>query len=119
MNTEFLRNLALVSTVPLTTGGANSPLYHRQVVAGQVVQVAEERAVVCIGEPGGTEVAQVLDTNRAVFRTDVVDEGEADWARERVGKAGIDGLIGEHFATIDVVEGKVLKNDIVALERCV
>lgn len=45
------------------------------------------------------------------------EEGESDWAREWIGKVRIDGIIDEHFATVDVVEGKIMKNDIVELER--
>ena len=116
MHIQFLRNVALVSAMPLVAGCANNPFYHRYVMVGQVVQASEGRTVVCIGEPKGAEVGQVLDAYRVVFRTDVVEEGESDWAREWIGKVRIDGIIDEHFATVDVVEGKIMKNDIVELE---
>jgi hypothetical protein len=116
MNTQFLRNMVLVSVVLLAAGCANNPFYHRYVMAGQVVQASDGRTVICIGEPNGAEVGQVLDAYRTVFRTDVVEEGGSDWAREWVGKVSVDGIIDEHFATVDVVEGKIMKNDIVELE---
>lgn len=116
MNTQFLRNMVLVSAVLLAVGCANNPFYHRYAMAGQVVQASEGRTVVCIGEPKGAEVGQVLDAHRVVFRTDVVEEGESDWAREWVGKVRINGIIDEHFATVDILEGGIQKNDIVALE---
>ncbi|UUA75004.1 hypothetical protein [Cellvibrio sp. QJXJ] len=118
MNTRFLRNIGLVLTIVLVAGCANSPFYHRQVMAGQVVQASiEGPVIVCIGEPGGAEVGQVLSAYRVEFRKDVVEEGESYWARKWVGKVRINGIIDEHFATAGVVEGHVLKNDIVALER--
>ncbi len=116
MSIQFLRNAALVSAMLLVAGCANNPFYHRYVMAGQVVQASDGRTVVCISEPKGAEVGQVLDAYRVVFRTDVVEEGESDWAREWIGKVRIDGIIDEHFATVDVVEGKIMKNDIVELE---
>ena len=85
-------------------------------MARQVVQASDGRTVICISEPNGAEVGQVLDAYRTVFRTDVVEEGGSDWAREWVGKVSVDGIIDEHFATVDVIEGKVMKNDIVELE---
>lgn len=44
MNTQFLRNMLLVTTVLLIAGCANSPFYHRYVMAGQVVQASEGRS---------------------------------------------------------------------------
>lgn len=117
MNTQFLRNMLLVTTVLLIAGCANSPFYHRYVIAGQVVQASEGRRIVCIGAPKGAEVGQILDAYRVVFRTDVVEEGESHWSRKWVGKVRIDGIIDEHFATVDVLEGGILKNDIVALRE--
>lgn len=116
MNTQFLRNMVLVSAVLLAAGCANNPFYHRYVMTGQVVQASEGRTVVCFSEPKRAEVGQVLDAYRVVFRKDVVEDGESVWARERVGKIRIDQVIDEHFATVDVLEGGIQKNDIVALE---
>lgn len=116
MNTQLLRSLVLASAILLMAGCANSPFYHRYVMAGQVVQADEGRTVVCIGEPNGAQVNQMLEAYRVVFRRDVVEEGESDWARERVGKVRINRIIDEHFATVDVMEGNVLKNDIVELK---
>jgi hypothetical protein len=116
MNIQFLRFAVLFSIFLLMAGCASSPFYHRQIMAGQVVQATEVQTVVCIGQPNGAEKGQILDAYRAVLRPRSVEEGQSAWVREWVGKVKVDEIIDEHFASVEIVEGEVVKNDIVELE---
>lgn len=117
MNTQLMRYAVIFSLFLFLAGCASSPFYHRQIMAGQVVQADETRTIICIGEPSGAETGQLLDTYRAVQRSEAPEEGQSEWAREWVGTVRVDEIIDAHFATVEIVEGKVMKNDIVELER--
>lgn len=116
MNIQLLRFAFLFSILLLMAGCASSPFYHRQIMAGQVVQASEGQTVVCIGRPNGAQTGQLLDTYRAVLVAKNVEEGQSPWVREWVGKVRINEIIGEHFAYVEIVEGEVMKNDIVELK---
>ena len=116
MNIRFLRVSILFSIFLLMAGCASSSFYHRQFMTGQVVQAAEGQTVVCIGEPNGAEAGQILDVYRAALNANIVEEGQSAWVREWVGKVKVDEIIDEHFATVEVLEGDVMKNDIVELK---
>jgi len=117
MSTQSLRNMVAISAVLLACGCANNPFYHRHFMAGHVTETSEGRAVVCTGESGVVEAGQVLDAYRDKFSTNVVEEGESGWAHEWVGKVRVDRTFDEHFAAVDIVEGSLMKDDIVEFER--
>jgi hypothetical protein len=47
----------------------------------------------------------------------VVEEGESIWSRAPVGKVKIENIIDDHFAKARVIEGDIVKNDIVELQK--
>ena len=117
MKIRFLRVLVLGTAILWLAGCANSPFYHGQIMRGQVVQSTASDVVVCVGKRDGAEPGQLLSVYRVVFTEGVVEEGGSNWRRAPVGTVKIENTIDDHFAKARVIEGDIVKNDIVELQK--
>jgi len=117
MKNRVMHIMFLWAALLWLAGCTNSSFYHANFMTGQVVEASLSNVVLCIGERAGAESGQQLNVYRAVFRTDVVEEGESHWQRELVGQVKVESIINEHFAKARVIEGDVSKYDIVELSE--
>ena len=101
----------LVAT--LFTACANSPTYHDNFMRGQVVDVNNDQAVLCIGSSNKSLQGKTLGVYRVIYRTDSADEGEDTYRREYIGELQVGEVIDEHFARARINSGMVKKHDVV------
>ena len=97
----------------LFTACASSPFYHKNFMRGQVVDVSDLEAVLCIGSNDKSQHGKILSVYRVVYITDSVSEGEDLYLRDYVGEIQISNVINKHFARARINSGMVKKHDIV------
>ncbi len=90
---------------------------HTLMMRGQVVDMTDNVATLCIGKADGAQVGQVLDVARAVAVSPPPKSTGPAFRREDVGHIKITNIVDDHFATASVVSGSVAKHDIVELRR--
>lgn len=105
--------IALLSAV---VGCANTPFYHKNFMRGQIVSVAGQSAVVCIGSYKDELIGTSLDVYQIEYEVGT-QEGYDGFRRELIGSLKIDSIINEHFARATVTSGTVTKNNMVELSR--
>ena len=109
-----LSKLSVVFLVAmLFTACANSPIYHDNFMRGQVVDVNNDGAVLCIGSSDESLKGKTLDVYRVIYLTGSADEGEDNYSREYIGELQVGEVINKHFARARINSGKVMKHDIV------
>lgn len=91
---------------------------HNYIMRGQVVEIAGNDAVICVGSADGAKVNQELIAYGLSKReVDVLDEDPVLWERIPVGAVRIERVIDEHFAKARVVSGTVSVHDVIELSR--
>lgn len=91
---------------------------HEYLMRGQVVDIAGNEAVVCVGSQEGAKAGQELTVYKLV-ETNFGGSGKppAHWEKVKVGTVRIEQVIDEHFAKAKVVSGSVAVNHMVELDR--
>ncbi len=111
-----IQMIAIIAMAGLLSAcAAGSHIRHDVFMRGQVVQMDDSQAVICIGSADGAEVGQELDAYR-VNITPVTDEG-SDYKLDLVGNVRISSIFDEHFAKAEVLNGDVRRYDVVELKR--
>lgn len=110
-----LAAVSLLAILPATTLAGDPGFRHEYVMRGQVLEAGGERLVVCVGKRDGVEVGQTLEVVRHVRVPGGPKQVGNRYRRERVGSVRVTGLVDEHYADAQVVEGKVQVNDTVEL----
>jgi hypothetical protein len=88
---------------------------HTTRMQGQILDVEEGVAIVCIGTHDGAAVGQVLDVVRHVRRAKGPKQVGNPFRRETVGSVRIAEIFDEHYSRADVVSGNPRANDSVEL----
>jgi hypothetical protein len=110
--------LALLALLALSAAGAalaNEPP-HTTRMQGQILEVADGAAVVCIGTYDGASIGQVLDVVRHVRRSNAPKLTGNPFRRETVGSVRISEIFDEHYSRAEIVTGSPRVNDSVELE---
>ena len=116
MLTKISKKIALVVFALVLTGCANSDFSHNYLMRGQVVSASTNDIVVCVGLDDGAKVGQELTAYR-FFENNNSGEGDEIYEKRSVGKIKIEKIINGHYAKATVVEGKILKHDLVQLDK--
>ncbi len=106
-----LAGWAMVLAAPVAAQG----LAHTWLMRGQVVHVQRDAAVICIGRADGARTGQVLDVYRVRQLPGSPRSTVPNFRRERVGAVTINAIVDDHFARVEITEGRVARNDIVEL----
>ena len=119
---RLVGRLAPVALLFLLAGfGAHAgepSLHHTLIMRGQILEVASDGIVLCVGERDGAKVGQVLDVLRHVrVQGGAPKQVGSRFRREQVGRVEIQALFDEHYARAAVVEGNPVVHDVVELER--
>jgi hypothetical protein len=105
----------LVIIAGCTTMGS---LAHNVMMKGQVLDVADKSAYLCIGSKDGAEVGQeyaVYKFSRAM-NPNPKYAAQPYFKRDKVGRIKITEIVDEHMAKASIVRGEVKTNDFVELE---
>jgi len=118
MRTHF--RLTAITLVILSTLAACSSIQsarHEYLMRGQVVAIAGNEAVVCVGSRDGAQADQEFTAYKLVERS---VGGPArttpQWQRVKVGTVRLTEVFDEHFAKAMVVNGSVEVNDLIELD---
>jgi hypothetical protein len=91
---------------------------HKYVMRGQILEVTDGLAYLCVGSKDGAAVGQQLTVYRFVRTTPPFPKNvQPYFKREEAGKIRITEIIDEHMATAKILSGDVKVNDVVELEQ--
>ena len=91
---------------------------HKILMKGQILEVTDNSAYLCIGSKDGAEVGDQF----AVYKFTRVENPDSKYAgqpyykRDEVGKIKITEIVHEHMAKANIVSGEVKPNYFVELE---
>ena len=118
MTIRILRTFVLMSVlVGMSACSSLKSAEHEYFMRGQVVEVAGNEVVVCIGSADGAQVSQELTVYKLVNKNPAGGPGKNPprWERVNVGAVRVVEVLDEHFAKAQVTSGKVAVNDVVEL----
>lgn len=112
------RNLLLstLALVALLSGCVEGGVHHGMIMRGQVLDLENGVATVCVGTQDGAKVGQVLDVYRFSSRVNSGSpKGGVTYSRSDAGRVKITDLFDEHYAHAQVLTGNPTVNDVVEL----
>jgi hypothetical protein len=106
--------LPLVLLVCIAVAHADETSFrHKYLMRGQVLEVENKSAVVCIGTADGAQVGQEMDVVRHE-RSQIPPKATGpNFQREKVGTVRISRIFDEHYAEAAVLEGDIRPHDMV------
>lgn len=110
--------LLFVTLLIVTAGCAtNSPTYHKYIMKGQILEVNDNIAYLCIGSGDGASVGQELVVLKIGRMPPPSRSSEPRFKRDEVGMVKIIEIIDEHYAKANVLSGEVKTNYVVELRK--
>ncbi len=98
-------------------GGCASQIYHDYIMSGQIVTVDDKQVVVCVSDTDSIKEHQVFNVYRTVYDPLAISEGEDGYSREFVGKIRLGKTKDKHFAEATVLDGDLVRYDMVEFDR--
>lgn len=91
---------------------------HKYIMKGQVLDVSDGQAYLCIGSSDGAKAGQEFPVFRYVRRPFAGPKQTLpSFNREKVGSVKITEVVDVHYATAAVVSGDIKENDVAELGR--
>jgi len=101
----------MVGCATLETAG------HKYMMRGQVLDVSDGMAYLCIGSQDGAQAGQELEAYRFTRLPSAASkQGPPAFKRERVGAVKITEVVDVHYARAKILTGEVRENDVVELK---
>jgi hypothetical protein len=91
-----------------------SVFQHKTQMRGQIVQVQDDKVVVCIGDEDGADVGMTFNVFDVAYEGSIT-EGTDNYRLRQVGTIEIESIIDEHFVRGYTMNGKVERNNVVEL----
>jgi hypothetical protein len=88
---------------------------HKYIMKGQILEVNNREAYVCIGSANGAKAGQEIPVYRYVKTGILGEKHRPSYKRELVGVVKITEVVDEHFANAAVLRGDVQANDLAEL----
>ncbi|MFA6985762.1 MAG: hypothetical protein WC213_06110 [Arenimonas sp.] len=114
---RMILGATLLSALLLAGCASTSPAYHQIVMQGQILSVASDTLVVCIGERDGAKVGQELAVVRHVPQPAASKAAGPGFRRAPVGQVRITTVFDDHYASARIISGRPQVNDVVELEN--
>jgi hypothetical protein len=119
MKREIAFNVLLTVLLVVIAGCSTmGSLEHNVMMKGQILDVTDNSAYLCIGSKDGAEVGQeyaVYKFSRAM-NPNPKYAAQPYFKRDKVGKIKITEIVDEHMAKASIIRGEVKANDFVELE---
>lgn len=91
---------------------------HKYLMKGQIIEVTDGEAYLCIGSAEGAKEGQEFTVQRYIkVPSASPKQPSPSFKREAVGAVKIKQVVDEHFAKADVIRGNVMVNDVAELGR--
>ena len=91
-------------------------LKHEYIMRGQILEVSEGTAYLCIGSADGAKVGQELTVYRFMKTGSPGPKTQVYFKREETGKVKITEIVDEHMANAKIISGQVKEHDVVELK---
>jgi len=118
MKKRTLIGLLFVNLLVSVAGCAtNSPTYHNYIMRGQIIEVNDNIAYLCIGSSDGASVGQELAVLKFGRMPPPSRSTAPRFKRDEVGKVRIIEIVDEHYAKATVLTGEVKANSMVELRK--
>jgi hypothetical protein len=117
-NKVFFNALLVILIITMTGCSKMESARHEVLMKGQILEVTDNSAYLCIGSKDGAEVGDqfvVYKFTRAV-NPDSKDAPHPQYDREQVGKIKITEIVDGHMAKAKILSGEVKPNYFVELE---
>ena len=115
MNLKRTLLVTVLATSAALTGCVEGGIRHGFIMRGQVLDVENGVATVCIGTKDGAKVGQVLEVERVTRVYGSPKSGASTYSRSEVGQVKISELFDEHYARAKILSGSPSVNDVVEL----
>lgn len=91
---------------------------HKYVMRGQILEVSDSTAYLCVGSNDGAQIGQEL----TVYRFDKIPNPNTKstapmFKKQEIGKIKILEIVDEHMANAKILSGNVKVNDVVETKR--
>jgi hypothetical protein len=119
MERKTVVGIMLVALLTILTGCATmESAGHKIVMRGQILDVTDGTAYLCIGSGDGAEVGQQLTVYKfeKSVNTNPKFAGQPYFARTRTGRIQVTQIVDEHMATAKILSGQVKVNDVAELD---
>jgi len=114
---KFTQLFSIVVVSVGLLGGCSSQVYHDYIMSGQVVTSKDKQVMVCVSDTDRLKEHEVFNVYRTVFDSSSIAEGADSYSREFVGKIRLGKTKNKHFADATVVDGEIIRYDIVEFDR--
>lgn len=113
-----MRSLLICSLLFLVGCASLEAPVHKYLMRGQVLDVTDGVAYLCIGSKEGAEVGQEYVVYRSVKEWNPGAKYRPfTYKRLETGKIRIEHIVDEHYATAKILSGDVKENDLAELSR--
>lgn len=113
---SFASLLLVVLFVVMGGCAMMSSVEHKYIMRGQILDVSNNMAYLCIGSSDGARVGQELTVHR-FDKMPGTSIAKSSFKKVETGKIKIIEIVDEHYAKADVVAGEVKTNYIAELKR--
>lgn len=119
MKTKPFIAALLVLSFAIAAGCATAEaVRHQYIMRGQILDVTDGEAYLCIGSADGAQVGQELTVYRFTRAAPTLLKGGSPaFQREPTGTVRITEIVNEHFARARVLTGRAEVNSVVELRR--
>ena len=109
----------LLAWTAIMAGCANlDSARHEYIMRGQILEVSDNEAYLCIGRKDGAEVGQeytVYNFRKTLLRNE--KSPQFTYIKEKTGTVKLIEIVDEHFAKAKILTGEAKVNDVVELSR--
>lgn len=110
---------ALLAICLLASVGCASlePAKHQYIMRGQVLDVADSMAFICIGNKDGARVGQEFSAYKFVRKGYLATKNQIPYfQKEKTGRVKIEDIFDEHYSHAKILSGSVKVHDVVELD---
>lgn len=108
----------MVGGLSLSGAAGLETAVHKYIMRGQVLEVIDETAYLCVGSKDGAQVGEEF----TVYRFDRISNPNTKstspmFKKQEIGKIKITEIVDEHMANAKILSGKVKVNDVVETNK--
>ena len=122
---DVMRKIVGLTVLALMVGGLSlsgaaglETVVHKYIMRGQVLEVVDSTAYLCVGSQDGAQVGEEF----TVYRFDRIPNPNPKvsapmFKKQEIGKVKITEIVDEHMANAKILSGKVKVNDVIEAHR--
>ena len=113
---SILGAMLVIALLAMSGCASLQPLEHQYIMRGQVLDVTDGSAYICIGKSDGAQVGQELTVYKFVKSGYLTPKNQTPYFKKEItGKVKIENIVDEHYSHVKILSGSVHVNDVVEL----